>query len=366
MKAFGIITLNLTSENEYFTEIAKRSPQYEMECYRFMPSNIHPVSHTVSGEKYSHETGNWAACEFPIPSILYDRCFYGEDSVSKTSKAIVKWLRQREDLSFLGYGLPNKWTLYQALDLSPLKSYLIDTKKPETPGQVLRLLHEKKRIILKPAFGSGGMGTVALEKQNDAISVRIEKQQEITASAFPEKQTALNWIHTLLSKREYLAQPFLDLKDHDRRPFDIRILLQKNGCGDWIERGKGIRAGRQDGILSNLRTGGEILPFSYWLDRLRPDEQAYILEELRDIATRLPVILEKEFPPLFEIGVDIGISKDHALWILDVNSKPGRKVVLKDRLEMKEELYSAPLEYGQMLLKNSEKGRDTREKTLSD
>ncbi|KKK36006.1 hypothetical protein WQ57_21755 [Mesobacillus campisalis] len=366
MNSLGIITLNLNSENEYFTEIAMRSLRYGIECCRFKPSDIHPVTHIVTGEKYSHETGKWIACEFPVPPILYDRCFYGEDSASKTSKAIVQWLKQRKDIIFLGYGLPDKWTLHQALADSPLKAYLIHTKKAETPDQVLELLEKKKHLLLKPAFGSGGMGTVQLGTDSGNLTIRVETQQGILSSVLIGKQDALNWIHKLLLKRDYLIQPFLDLTDDHQRPFDIRILLQKNGSGSWAERGKGIRAGRQGGILSNLRTGGEIFPVTHWLDGLTLEERAYILDELSDIVSRLPVILEEKFPPLFEIGVDIGISKDHAIWILDVNSKPGRKVMLKTGQEMKEQLYSAPLEYGQMLLMNVEKGRYSREKTLPD
>lgn len=46
---------------------------------------------------------------------------------------------------------------------------------------------------------------------------------------------------------------------------------------------------------------------------------------MEEIFTLLPSILENSFSALFEIGVDIGITPDGSLWILDVNSKPGEK-----------------------------------------
>lgn len=366
MYRFGFITLNPELEHNYFTKIAERAQKYKIECFRFAPSNINPITHNVSGEKYLATEKKWHNEEFPIPEVLYDRCFYGEQPIAKTSLAIMKWLKKRDDLLFLGLGLPNKWSIYDTLSNSPLSPYTVRTAKATTSHQVLSLLNEERKIILKPAFGSGGMGIVRMETENDKISISIDTPKEVVHSTFPNTHSAHIWLDRLLNQKEYLTQPFLQLIDRQECPFDLRVLMQKDEEGGWVERGRGIRTGKRNGILSNLSAGAITKPYRDWIDTFDRSTIGFLNNELSEILTQLPKIIEQEYPPLFELGIDIGISKDLGIWILDVNSKPGRKVVLETNPTAEESLYEAPLLYGRKLVLNQEKVRKSHEKTLSD
>jgi glutathione synthase/RimK-type ligase-like ATP-grasp enzyme len=365
MYSFGFISLNPELENSYFTEVAKRGSDYDIECYRFSPIQINPVTHLVTGEKYHPDLQEWQPQKFQLPDILYDRCFYSEHHLAKNAIAIMKWLKNREDLLFIGHGLPNKWKLYQTLSNSNLSPYVVKTISVIDAFQTLSFLEREKKIILKPTSGSGGMGIACLEKEKETISVIVEKQQQILRSTFPSISIAQKWIDNIRTQKEYLAQPFLQLVDQDNRPFDIRILIQKDGNGQWVERGRGIRTGQTNGVLSNLSAGAETVPFHKWLNSLDPKKIEFLEKEINEITTQLPIILEETYPPLFEIGIDIGVAQDLSLWILDVNSKPGRKVVLETTPFAQETLYTAPLEYGRMLAGQYEQGRKSYEKTFS-
>lgn len=50
MIAFGIMTLTMDCENNYFNEIAVRSATLGMECFRFIPSQINPLTHKLKGK----------------------------------------------------------------------------------------------------------------------------------------------------------------------------------------------------------------------------------------------------------------------------------------------------------------------------
>ncbi|HJV31893.1 MAG TPA: hypothetical protein VJ558_06830 [Bacillales bacterium] len=91
MIRFGIMSLTMDSETTYFNEIANRAAAHDMECYRFIPSHIDPLTQLVKGKKYDPIEENWTSSEFPIPTILYDRCFYGDDDHSKQCMPIVSW-----------------------------------------------------------------------------------------------------------------------------------------------------------------------------------------------------------------------------------------------------------------------------------
>jgi hypothetical protein len=329
--------------------MAKRAEHYGMECFRFLPSKINPVTHMVKGKKYNADTDAWEEDERPLPALLYDRCFYGDDEHSKQCMPIVSWLKSRSDITFLGYGLPNKLELYDSLKNSILSPYLPASQLVSNEETVLAELDKYKKLILKPINGSQGYGIYYLKKQQKNYHVKTEKQKKIISRIFPNEKKLLQWLKLLIKQRKYLVQPYLELSNNELQPFDIRILLQKNEAGEWTERGKGIRTGTTGGLLSNLSAGGTVTDFDSWILSLAPAKKDYILTELTYIITNLTDVLEKMFMPLFEIGLDIGLAKNGSLWILDVNSKPGRKVVLSTNPELAETLYSAPLLYGKLL-----------------
>lgn len=367
MITLGIMTLNMESEMTYFTELAKRAADYEMECLRFIPSKMDPHSHLVKGEKYDSHSGLWIGGEYPLPNLLYDRCFYGDDEHSKQCIPIVSWLKSRDDLTFLGYGLPNKLELYSALKNSVLSPYLPASQFVSKAEFVLAELAKQKKLILKPINGSQGYGIYYLKKTQRNFHVKTEKQKKLISRIFPNETKLVQWLQPLIQHRSYLLQPYLELSNDELQPFDIRILMQKDERGQWIERGKGIRTGITGGLLSNLSAGGSVSSFDSWTASLAPAEKEYLRNELEYIMNHLSPLLEQEFPPLFELGIDIGIAKNGSIWILDVNSKPGRKVILSTSSpDLSETLYHAPLLYAKHLLATCHQERKKyHAKTLS-
>jgi hypothetical protein len=365
MTTFGIMTLNLESEAEYINEIAARSHSCGMECFHFLPSNINPLTTQVLGRVFDAEKQCWVEDEFSIPSLIYDRCFYGDDEHSKQCLPIVSWLKSRDDITFLGFGLPNKLELYETLRNSVLAPYLPQSLAIENCLQVANVLNRQKKIIIKPINGSQGYGIYYLKKNDKTIHVKTEKNKKIISRIFPNEKKLFQWLQPLINFRPYLLQPYLELSNASSQPFDLRILLQKDEQGSWVERGKGIRIGNTGGILSNLSAGGSVIDFATWSSTLSLASKEYFLTELNFITTNLPHVLEKEILPLFEIGIDIGVAKNGALWILDVNSKPGRKVIVKTQPDLQETLFYAPLLYGKYLAQSDHRERKSYyEKTL--
>lgn len=363
MISLGFITLDLRHEHNYFTEIAKRAQNKGIVCYRFIPSKMNPTTELIEGEIYVPRENQWLKKNFYLPDLLYDRCFYGDDFHSKQCKAIIDWLKGKENTRFLGFGLPNKLTLHKVLSQSKLSAYLPKTVPVQSAETIDSLLEEQHKVIMKPSDGAQGNGVYLIKEDGSNIIVATDKVNNQVSRVFSERSTFVSWLERLLSKRDYLLQPFLSLQNENNQPFDIRSLLQKDGNGNWIAVGIGIREGRKGGIVSNLSLGGIALPFEDWLEGMSKTTKGFVVEEITDILQSLPLILEHHFPPLFELGVDLGLAKDGSVWILDINSKPGRKVLLSSKPHLKDYLYESPLLYAKWLLERSEA---THEKTLSD
>lgn len=363
MISFGFMTLDLQNEHSYFTEIARRAQKHRIHCFRFIPSNMNPMTEMIEGEEFDINHDCWEKKNFHLPEILYDRCFYGDDFHSRQCKAIVTWLKGKENVQFLGIGLPNKLELYEALSKSKLSAYIPNTIRIRSAEMVNVYLKKYNQVILKPIDGSQGYGIYLIEQAEKQRIVKTDKIKNQVSRTFSKQSTWLSWLERILSKNEYMLQPFLALQNENKQPFDIRSLLQKDRNGRWVTVGKGIRQGRTEGIVSNLSLGGTVIPFDSWLSSMNKAERKFIVEEIEDILQSLPVILERTFSPLFELGVDIGIAKDHSIWILDINSKPGRKVLLWNEPEMKEYLFESPLLYARLLQERSD---FTHEETISD
>jgi glutathione synthase/RimK-type ligase-like ATP-grasp enzyme len=362
----GFMSLNLNSEKGYFTEIARRAVQNGISCFRFVPTSINPSTMLVKGEMYDSEKDCWISNEFPVPSIIYDRCFYRDDSHSKQCMPIVSWLKDRDDIQFLGYGLPNKVELYEVLKHSKLSAYLPHSQPVSSSEDILNGLRKWRNILIKPINGSQGNGIFYLENKGNQLLVKTEKQRQQIVRTFSNKELIVKWLTELIKKKKYFIQPYLELSNQEACPFDVRVLLQKNEFGNWIERGRGIRIGKKDGIISNLSAGGTVVNFKNWIESMPFALQEYIQHELDEILTNIPIILEETFLPLFELGIDIGIDKNGAIWILDINSKPGRKVILATNPEISEKMYDAPLLYASFISQSEQKERKRyNEKTLS-
>lgn len=352
MISFGMMSRSLKSETTYFTEIARRANPDTFTCFRFSPAKIHPITEVVAGEKFDHKKGKWVKAEFPLPMMIYDRCFYGNDLESKQSMAIVKWLKNRKDITFLGNGLPNKWTIYEVLSRSALAPYIPETILAASGKAVIAQLKKWNVAILKPVFGSGGAGIYKIKNSGRKFTISADADGRLAEKEFLSSSETEAWLDRLCSNNEYMMQPYLELSDSENCPFDIRVLLQKDWEDKWLLRGKGIRRGHKDGILSNLAAGAGIQTFEEYAGSLDLRTRKFISFELDEIISMLPGILEASFPRLFELGIDIGVSKDKALWVLDTNSKPGRKVISSVNPDLREVLYKAPLEYALSLTEN--------------
>jgi glutathione synthase/RimK-type ligase-like ATP-grasp enzyme len=345
MISLGFLTIKRHQELAYFTEIATALKGKDLSFYRFTPLDIDPSTEMVHGLIFNESTEEWESDIFPIPDYLYDRCFYQPDVASKKAEPIVKWLKQRPGTKFLGYGLPNKWEVYQSLcDQSSISSYLPATILIETFQQLKTFLRNEKSIIIKPVNGSQGNGVIHIQLLAKEITVHTQKRGKSIHKSFSSQVDFKRFIERLIKETSFMGQNFLPLQ-HEEKPFDIRILLQKNEQGEWIEQGRGVRMGCEKGIVSNLHNGGEVIPFPVILSYWKSPIKELIQEEINSIIKLLPPLLEERFGRLFELGLDIGVTKEGAVWLLDINSKPGRKVITSSSPSSNNQLYQAPYRY---------------------
>jgi hypothetical protein len=346
MISFGFLTIRPHQEHQYATEMAKRAHLYGITCYRFTPFCIRPENELVYGEEYDTTTNEWKEAAFPIPSFIYDRCFYKHDSLSKRAKPIVQWLKLSPLTVFLGHGLPAKSEVYETLLEHPVLSpYIPKTEKAQSSSHILQTLLKENTILLKPDNGSQGRGIMVVSIYKKQVKVQSQFGKDLSEVSFRDEASFHKWMTRRMEKGSLLIQPLLNIRNDEEKPFDIRVLLQKDENGLWKEAGRGIRQAKNGHILTNISQGAKVLSFDEGLHGFSPFQRNFVREEIDSLIPLIPVALEKAFSPLLELGIDVCIDRRGAIWILDMNSKPGRKIVVGTSPEQEEELYRRPLAY---------------------
>jgi hypothetical protein len=87
----------------------------------------------------------------------------------------------------------------------------------------------------------------------------------------------------------------------------------------------GVRCGQSGSITANLHGGGTAWEAAPFLKCEFGNEQAKEqMNTLIELSTKIPLALESAHGRLAELGIDLGVDRNGRVWLLEVNSKPGR------------------------------------------
>lgn len=327
MLSLGIATLQPQLEQTYFLNIAKNSSRYGIKVYRFHPKQWVQRTNLIEGDVYLEAEQRWAQKVFVLPDYIYDRCFYMEETFEKYYP-IMK--QMKKTTTFLSIGLPNKWEVFSMLAQEDIRSLnLPKTTLIKSSDEVINRLLREQQLVLKPNRGSSGRSIFFLQQLvSGDIQVQTHVRGEIKLKCMLLHELKA-WLELLIQKKQFIAQSFLRLTNADKQPFDVRLLIQKNEKGHWQESGRGLRIGKHGSLVSNLHHAGSVYSFPQWLAQFENKKQQSIFSQLKRISELFPVLLEKHFGPLFELGIDVGIDENGNCWFLEANSKPGHQTIIR-------------------------------------
>jgi glutathione synthase/RimK-type ligase-like ATP-grasp enzyme len=305
---------------------------------------------------YRLEQNRWVRQLVPLPDIIYDRCFYTSAEQRISSRSMLQAMALRKPNVMLNGILPTKLDVYEALkENSMLAKYLPQTirfNSAEQLGQLEGRYHAG--VILKPAAGMQGRGIAHVKRSPLDQSTQVNGrtlQNRPFSKTFTDNNAKKQWLTRFINRTTYLIQPYLELCGEDDKPFDVRALLQKNGMGRWSLSGVAVRCGQIGSVTSNLHGGGDARPADELLSiKFGTHKAERLLEEIHTISKQTAERLESRFGRFAELGFDFGIEPDGRLWLLEVNSKPGRTSFRKiSDLEAERHSIIRPLLYARFL-----------------
>lgn len=230
----------------------------------------------------------------------------------------------------------DKWNIYKLLIDAGLGDHVPWTRPVDSVRELARALRRFGTVFAKPRRGSRGEGLILLSEEGGRFRwYRYGRREQ--RGVWNGAPTRAQWLD-VAGRQPYLIQQAMDTLHLDGRPVDFRWLVQRDGRGIWSETAAAARCGLETPGPTNLSRGGAVRPAR---DVLDPEDA----ESGRQLALAAADVVGKVYPTLAELGIDMLLDVGRRWWILDINPRPGRRILRLIDPELRELSIQKPLEY---------------------
>lgn len=217
------------------------------------------------------------------------------------------------------FHLRSKWEKTQALlKNSRIAGWVPETKKM-TKANLQAMLGQYAMVYIKPDQGSKGIGVMKIEKSRGSDSQNYRCQTGTRVRTFSVYESLEKYVQAFCGKRDYLIQRGIHLTRFNDRPYDLRVMVQMGPQNKWETTGMVGRLAERGKIVANGSQGAE----SVSVDVLLPKPHRHRLKALlKNISLTTAHHLQKLYPSIKEIGLDIAFDPHFKPWILEFNTLP--------------------------------------------
>lgn len=324
-------------ETDRFREIIKGAASEGMLAYVFFPDG----DGAIKGWLYREDTG-WSAESVPPPDVVYDRHIPDPTAAGATGDIAAGFLQRHPGTLFLNSlemvgACRDKYLAHAILSTDAAVSrHLPETIAVESAAQAAGFAARRQRTYLKLRGGTGSKGLIVVEKsgpgQPGTPAFRLVTRgtagqgAPVEAEAMGEEGLAGALENTLgpaAGSPQYIAQQGIDLAKvpGPGEAFEVRVVCQKGGSGRWLRTGMVCRMNPAAGRFLVPREELHVRVDDV-LTQVFPGAARDIKETIRDLARRIPPLIEGASGRGGEMSVDLGIDTAGKPWLIEVNSKP--------------------------------------------
>ncbi|MFF2091984.1 YheC/YheD family protein [Paenibacillus sp. NPDC058174] len=341
-------------ERRFYERLSEAAARIGIALFVFSPAQFEERTGRLSGFRYSGR--RWVAEPCALPDIVYDRSYCASFEEQMECRKALSAIRQLKRYISLNGSLPSKWEIYSYLRQDAvLAGHLPLTQPIDRLEQLLPQLEAQgKGLFLKPAAGMQGKGVLHIRRHpltGQWLADGRTRRNLPIAKSFEDWSALALWGERFVGQTAYISQPYLALRDRNGHAFDVRALIQKDHMGHWALTGTAVRVGKSGSLTSNLHGGGSASDATAYLtDCFGKQKAQQLLNEIRRLSLHAAPKLEERFGRLAELGFDFGIEPNGRIWLLEVNSRPGRASLrlLGDK-EAERLSIERPLQYARLL-----------------
>ncbi len=201
-----------------------------------------------------------------------------------------------------------------------------------TEGNFNSMLARYKKIIVKPSGGKGGDGVMSISAlENKKYRVHYGRTQRTLSDI----SKTYSFVKAQTKGRPHIVQRKIPLAKVNGRPFDVRVMVQRNRQSKWVITGKLAKIAGAGYIITNVaRSKGRVSPLSTAIrnSNIRGISLRRIQGRINQTSLKAVKQIQKYYR-IRTVGLDIGLDHKGKVWIIEANFAPARFLFrkLKDK-----------------------------------
>lgn len=342
MRKSPLIGVLVPAKRNYYADRYGGYSPPDVRTIVFTPKQINWVKRYVHASYV--DNGVVKTKRFPFPEAVFNKFYTGNRTIARKLES-----RIGQGKCFNLITRFQKWDIHQLLLRSSLLPHLPETRLLNRTA-IIEMLARYTSIIIKPVSGSLGKG-IYMAAMTSNGEVELSYQKKFSETRFSDVSSFAKSIVRRLRGKAFIVQQMIDLSRVFRvNKTDIRVLVHRNGEGEWQITAELVRVAQSGYFVTNMihrmDSLGELL--KQICESTAEREQK--LKEIYEVSLETASHLERCMGHLGELGIDVGIDVNGHVWIIEVNGNPS-KVMFEEYGDKKilELAYRIPLEYAAYL-----------------
>lgn len=289
---------------------------------------------------YRYQQGRYTYTQTPIPSVIYNRAM----PKSARLKAKLKRLNTISHV-FNARSRYSKYEIHRMLQSEFNENLPLTREYSRT--NLENMMKQHHNLYIKPVSSSLGVGIVNVTRVANG-KWRIRKSGGTVTSQYKQ---AVAIVDRLVSRKSYLIQKAIPLVRYKGNPYDIRVVVQRNGTGAWKVTGMLGKVASKGSHVTNVSRGGVVkgVPQLFQHNFNQPKQVA---SKVRALSLGIARHLGSRLKNVADLGMDIGVDRSGKPYFIEANCRYQRKGF--KRAGMQRTLYQIhklPMQYANSLLK---------------
>ncbi|WP_221568823.1 YheC/YheD family protein [Alkalihalobacillus sp. TS-13] len=329
----GIFTAGFTGgtykpigeRSSMFAKLLSEAIQLGVTAYVFGTHHIDWNEKKING--YIFDKSGWSQYPLPFPNLVYDRLPNRRiERLPATTETKMK-LEQETNMLWFNPGFFNKWSVHELLyDNRQVRNYLPETLNSPEASQIEEMLHRYKNIYVKPTNGSLGIGIQQIIKRRKDpfcyCKFRTDGQNRLRRYTSLKRLLRQQFPKGL---EGYMAQRGIHLLNCNGKPIDFRVHTNRNRDGAWEVSAIAAKLAGTGSVTTHVTSGGKILTLQDIVNEMGKSKS--ITQDIKMAALKLSDSLSEKMEGVIgEIGFDLGVDHEGAIWLFEANAKPGRGI----------------------------------------
>ncbi|OEH86534.1 hypothetical protein BHU72_13065 [Desulfuribacillus stibiiarsenatis] len=328
---------NRIDKNALLKDKALLAQSKGLSFYCFKLSNVNWDHNLVEAYDYNPLLSGWIKKQIPVPDVIQYRGGTPtlEDFNNPTCQGKVFNIQWINATKVFG-----KWETYKALRFFEKTTAYLPETTLLTLSNLQQYLQKHAFCYIKSNSGKCGYNVFRIERGINGYLCKAGGSM-IQIKNFTDLKGLFEFLIRTIGKDGILQQG-INLAQMNNCPFDMRVLVQKNGHCEWIVSALNYRIGAPNAVVTNFAAGAtDILKI--------PGEKllqcCLTWEALTEISLDTVYALESYFGRIGEVGLDIGLDIHGKLWIIEANSRPSSIAYRNATSETRQNIFGMPFDY---------------------